>query len=94
VDARDPRRSNAECGRRGGNKFLIGSDDYPNRSDDNLHHPDKFLLEREDILERCDTFPSLSDNNLKVSDNLIGTLVRFSLIEEMTEKSFSLLLKS
>jgi hypothetical protein len=66
-----PASSKAECGRRGGNYFLISSDLYPNCSDDNLHHPDKFLLEREDILKRCDTFPSLSDNNLKVFDNLL-----------------------
>ena len=63
--------SKAECGRRGGNYFLFGSDCCPNRSENNLNHPESFLLEREDILERWEHFPGLLEDNLKVCDNLL-----------------------
>jgi hypothetical protein len=60
-----------ECGRRGGNYFLFGSDCYPNRSENNLNHPESFLLEREDILSLSETFLGRSEDNLKVCDNLL-----------------------
>jgi hypothetical protein len=36
-----------------------------------LNHPEHFLLEREDILERWDHFPGNSEADLKVCDHLL-----------------------
>jgi hypothetical protein len=44
---------------------------FPNRSENNLNHPESFLLEREDILERWEPFHGLLADNLKVCDNLL-----------------------
>jgi hypothetical protein len=51
--------------------LLVGSDRYPNRSENNLNHPEGFLLERKDILERWEHFPGRLEDNLKVCDNLL-----------------------
>jgi hypothetical protein len=66
-----PASSKAEGGRRSGNYFLFGSDWFPNRPEDNLNRPENVLIEREDILERCDHFPGRSEDILKVCDNLL-----------------------
>jgi hypothetical protein len=42
-----------------------------------LNHPENVLLEQEDILERWDHFLGLSEDNLKVCDNLLHLPNRF-----------------